>query len=109
MLAIVARSGQFLPRCLTFGPMSGPEEFCYVIDRFYSPGSRSKKRYCSGWLACIDDLTIRTGRVLVGLWLSDAEHAAWLQETAGRAAEAEPPERPGGARGPGVRRTSPWL
>ena len=28
MLAILARSGQFLPRCLTFGPHNGPEDFC---------------------------------------------------------------------------------
>jgi hypothetical protein len=88
MLAIVARSGQFLPRCLTFGPMNGPEDFCYTIDRFYSPGSRSKKRYCSEWLGYIDDLTIRTGRVLDGLWLSDAEHAARLREAAARAVHA---------------------
>ena len=27
MLAIVARSGQFLPVCLTFGPHNGPEDF----------------------------------------------------------------------------------
>eukprot|EP00969_Alexandrium_andersonii_P301686 13336055-Alexandrium_andersonii.AAC.1 len=38
MLAILARSGQFLPRCLTFGPRNGPGDFCYVVDRFYSPG-----------------------------------------------------------------------
>ena len=85
MLAIVARSGQFLPRCLTFGPMNGPEDLCYTIDRFYSPGSRSKKRYCTEWLGYIDDLTIRSGRVLDGLWLSDAEHAARLREAAARA------------------------
>eukprot|EP00969_Alexandrium_andersonii_P295299 13053639-Alexandrium_andersonii.AAC.1 len=41
-LAILARSGQFLPRCLTFGPHNGPEDSCYVIDRFYSPGRNSK-------------------------------------------------------------------
>ena len=75
MLAILARSGQFLPRCLTFGPHNGPEDFCYVIDRFYSPGRNAKRRYCNEWLAYVDDLTIRTGRVLDGLWFSDAEYA----------------------------------
>eukprot|EP00969_Alexandrium_andersonii_P249028 11005452-Alexandrium_andersonii.AAC.1 len=44
MSAILARSGQFLPRCLTSGPHNGPEDFCYVIDRFYSPGRSSKLR-----------------------------------------------------------------
>ena len=37
MLAILACSGQLLPRCLTFGPHSDPEDLCYVIDRIYSP------------------------------------------------------------------------
>eukprot|EP00969_Alexandrium_andersonii_P214940 9491817-Alexandrium_andersonii.AAC.1 len=41
-LAILARSGQFLPRCLTFGPHDGPEDICHVIDRFYSPGRNNK-------------------------------------------------------------------
>ena len=35
MLAVLARSGQFLPICLTFGPHNGPEDFFYVIDRVY--------------------------------------------------------------------------
>ena len=39
MLAIVWRTGQFLPVCLTFGPHNGPEDFLYVIDRVYSPGT----------------------------------------------------------------------
>lgn len=33
VLAIVARSGKFLPVCLTFGPVNGPDDFCYVVDR----------------------------------------------------------------------------
>ena len=35
VLAIVARSGKFLPVCLTFGPINGPDDFCYVVDRAY--------------------------------------------------------------------------
>ena len=79
MLAIVSRSGQFLPRCLTFGPMNGPEDFCYVVDRFYAPGSRSKRRFCREWLSYVDDQTIRTGRVLDGTWMSDEEHEERLK------------------------------
>ena len=37
VLAIVARSGKFLPVCLTFGPVNGPDDFCFVVDRAYSP------------------------------------------------------------------------
>ena len=49
MLAIIARSGQFLPICLTFGPVNGPEDFSYVVDRNFAPGPRAKKRYCDEW------------------------------------------------------------
>ena len=76
MLAIVARCGQFLPRCLTFGPHNGPEDFCYVIDRFYAPGRSGKRRYCKEWLGYVDDLTVRTGRVLDGVFYTDEEAEA---------------------------------
>ena len=36
VLAVVARSGVYLPRRLTFGPVNGPEDFCYVVDRLFS-------------------------------------------------------------------------
>ena len=75
LLAILARSGQFLPRRLTFGPHNGPEDFCYVIDRIYSPGRNQKRRYCKEWLAYVDDTTIRAGSVLDGRWHTDAETA----------------------------------
>ena len=76
MLAIMARSGQFLPRCLTFGPHNGPEDFGFVVDRVFSPGRKSKRRFCKEWLAYVDDVTIRTGRVIDGLHLTDEEAAA---------------------------------
>eukprot|EP00969_Alexandrium_andersonii_P159687 7055512-Alexandrium_andersonii.AAC.1 len=59
MLAILARSGQFLPRCLTCGPRNGPEDFCHVADRFYSPGRHSKLRFCKEWVGYVGDLTAR--------------------------------------------------
>ena len=74
MLAIVWRTGQFLPVCLTFGPHDGPEDFSHVIDRVYSPGSKSKRRFCSEWLGYADDfLTIRTGRQIDGRQYTDEE------------------------------------
>ena len=66
-------STQFLPVCPTFGPHNGPEDFSYVIDRVYSPGSRSKRRFCSEWLGYVDDLTIRTGRMVDGVEYADEE------------------------------------
>ena len=29
-----------------------------LLDRFYSPGRNSKRRYCKEWQAYVDDLTI---------------------------------------------------
>ena len=85
MLAIVARCGQFLPRCLTFGPHNGPEDFCYVIDRFYSAGRSGKRRFCKEWLGYVDDLTIRTGRVLDGVFYTDEEAEARVSVAAKKA------------------------
>ena len=73
MLAIIARSGQFLPVCLTFGPVNGPEDFAYVTDRSFAPGRHAKRRFCTEWLAYVDDLTVRTGRILDGVWYTDEE------------------------------------
>ena len=74
VLAIVARSGKFLPVCLTFGPVNGPDDFCYVVDRAFGPGRGRKNRYTREWVAYVDDLTIRTGRVVDGSFRTDAEH-----------------------------------
>ena len=37
MLVILARSGQYLPRCLTVGPTNGPEDFAVATDRVFAP------------------------------------------------------------------------
>ena len=107
MLAILARSGQFLPHCLTFGPHNGPEDFCYVVDRIYSPGRNSKKRFCKEWLGYVDDLTIRTGRVLDGVWFTDTEYEERIKGAAKAASNGHPvrPRGFGGSRVPaqGVR------
>ena len=73
ILAIVARSGKFLPVCLTFGPVNGPDDFCFVVDRAYSPGRGRKLKYTKEWVAYVDDLTVRTGRVVDGKFLTDGE------------------------------------
>ena len=80
MLAIIARCGQFLPKCLTFGPHNGPEDFAYVVDRVFSPGKRQVRRFCKEWLAYVDDLTIRTGRVIDEKFSTDAEYSARIKE-----------------------------
>ena len=93
MLAILARTGQFLPKCLTFGPHNGPEDFAYIVDRIYSPGRTQKRRFCKEWLAYVDDLTIRTGRVLDGVLTSDVEYTRRIREASLNAhAEAQTAE-----------------
>ena len=69
VLAIVARSGKFLPVCLTFGPVNGPDDFCFVVDRAFGPGRGRKARFAREWTAYVDDLTVRTGRVIDGQFL----------------------------------------
>ena len=73
VLALVSRGGQFLPVCLTFGPQNGPEDFAYVVDRIYAPGRHRRLRLMKEWLPYVDDLTIRTGRVLDGVVFKDSE------------------------------------
>ena len=80
MLAVIARSGQFLPVCLTFGPVNGPEDFSYVVDRTFAPARDAKRRFCSEWLGYVDDLTVRTGRVIDGVVYTDAEVEERLKE-----------------------------
>ena len=73
ILAIVARSGKFLPVCLTFGPVNGPGDFSYVVDRAYAPRLNRKMRFGRQRVAYVDDLTIRTGRVIGNRHLTDEE------------------------------------
>ena len=57
MLAILARSGQYLPVCLTFGPSNGPEDFAFATDRVYAPGKGRRMRFCTNWQIYADDIT----------------------------------------------------
>ena len=75
VLAILARSGQFLPQCLTFGPCNGPEDFAFATDRIFAPGRGRKMRFCTSWQIYADDSTVRTGRVLEGTIYTDEEYA----------------------------------
>ena len=80
VLALVSRGGQFLPTCLTFGPQNGPEDFAFVVDRIYAPGRHRRLRLMKEWLPYVDDLTIRTGRVLDGVIYKDSEVTARVRE-----------------------------
>ena len=100
VLAIVSRAGKFLPTCLTFGPVNGPDDFSYTVDRLYSAGSANEKqRYGTEWLAYVDDLTVRTGRVLDGRVLTDEEYRKEVQAAAKSANAASGLQHPAEALG----------
>lgn len=95
MLALLWRTGQFLPICLTFGPHNGPDDFSYVVDRVYAPGARSKRRFCKEWLAYVDDLTVRTGKVVDGVVITDEEYEERISHAIARAHVHDERERAG--------------
>ena len=78
MLAILARSGQYLPVCLTFGPTNGPEDFAFATDRVFAPGRGRKMRFCTNWQIYADDITIRSGRWVDGTYYTDEERTISL-------------------------------
>ena len=79
-LAILARSGQHLPVCLTFGPTNGPEDFAFATDRVFALGRGRQMRFCTNWQIYADDITIRSGRWIDGVYYSDGEAAERLRE-----------------------------
>ena len=62
VLAILARSGQYLPICLTFGPTNGPEDFAFATDRVLAPGRGRRRRFCTNWQIYAADITVRSGK-----------------------------------------------
>ena len=96
VLAIVSRSGKFLPMGLTFGPVNGPDDYNYVIDRAYAPEKGRRLRFTREWIAYVDDLTVRAGRVVDGRFLTDAQAEAETRSACKKGALASP-QSPGSA------------
>ena len=90
VLAILARSGQYLPVCLTFGPTNGPEDFAFATDRVYAPGRGRRMRFCINWQIYADDITVRTGRWLNGVYYSDSEHTERIRAASRTEQAAQP-------------------
>ena len=44
-----------------------------MVDRVFSPGAEQKRRFFKEWLAYVDGVTIRTGRVVEGQFFTDDE------------------------------------
>ena len=90
VLAIVARSRKYLPVGLTFGPVNGPDDFNFVVDRAFSPDKGRKLRFTKVWVAYVDDLTVRTGRVIDGCFMTDAEAEREIRQACAKGALAVP-------------------
>ena len=90
VLAIVARSGKYLPVGLTFGPINGPDDFNFVVDRAYAPGRGRRLKYTKEWIAYVDDLTVRTGRVIDGRFFTDAQAEGAVREACAKGVVAAP-------------------
>ena len=81
---------QYLPVCLTFGPTNGPEDFAFATDRVFAPGRGRKMRFCTNWQIYADDITVRSGRWLNGVYYTDDEQATRVKEAQAREAAARP-------------------
>ena len=90
MLAILARSGQYLPVCLTFGPTNGPEDFAFATDRVFAPGRGRKMRFCQNWQIYADDITVRSGKWVDGVYHSDDEYRGRLKAAQKTEAASQP-------------------
>ena len=55
-MAVLAASGSYLPRGLTFGPTNGPEDFQEFVFIIFG------RRLHRGWFLFLDDLSVATGR-----------------------------------------------
>ena len=86
VLAIVARSGKYLPVGLTFGP----DDFNFVVDRAYAPGRGRRLRFTKEWIAYVDDLTVRSGRVIDGRFYTDSEADQAIRDACSKGSVATP-------------------
>ena len=69
---------------LDFRSCEWARRFFYVVDRLFSGKRTNKRRFCNTWHAYVDDLTVRTGRVLDRALFTDAEYNARVKAAAGK-------------------------
>ena len=86
---------KYLPVGLTFGPVNGPDDFNFVADRAYAPGRGRKLRFTKEWIAYVDDLTVRSGRVRDGRFYTDSEAEQAIRDACSKGSVAAP--QPAGA------------
>ena len=75
VLAVLAPSGSYLPKCLNFGPMNGPEDFARVVATLFALGKSRVRRLNKEWNVYVDDFCVRTGRWRGNRGYSDEEYS----------------------------------
>ena len=75
-------------RCVSPWPTNGPEDFAFATDRVFAPGRGRKMRFCTNWQIYADDITIRSGRWLDGVYYSDEERSKRVKDAAERESTA---------------------
>ena len=70
--------------------MNGPDDFNFVVDRAYAPGRGRKLRFTKEWIAYIDDLTVRSGRVIDGRFYTDSEAEQAIRDACSKGSVAAP-------------------
>ena len=68
--------------------MNGPDDFNFVVDRAFFPGKGRKLRFTKEWVAYVDDLAVRTGRVIDGRFMTDAEAEREIRQACAKGALA---------------------
>ena len=86
----MARSGKYLPVDLTFGPVNGPDDFNFVVDRAFSHGKGRRLQFMKEGAAYVDDLSVGTGRIVDGRFMTDAEAEREIRQACAKGALAVP-------------------
>ena len=65
-----------------------------IVDRAYAPGKGRRLRYTKEWIAYVDDLTVRTGRVVDGKFYTDSAADQAVREACAKGSSQAAPQSP---------------
>ena len=87
-LAILARNGQYLPRCLTFEPTNNPEDFACAAGRSFALGEGRRGSFRDIWRIYAGNIATRMGRVIDRVSHAEEERRARVSTAKAKRAEA---------------------
>ena len=67
-----------------------PGSISFVVDRAYAPGRGRRLRFTKEWIAYVDDLTVRSGRVIDGRFYTDNEADQAIRDACSKGSVATP-------------------